>query len=127
MVLDPITQSLPVHFFGSRPQPPTGCEASSKRKYRVFRMCFGVFWCVSVCSGVFRCEIFIHIHMFIYVYAYIYIHIYGYMHIYTYIYIQCSPKHDRNTTETPIQHTVFCRVLNSRASCVAITWCKIVS
>ena len=23
MVLDPITQSLPVHFFGSRPQPPT--------------------------------------------------------------------------------------------------------
>ena len=23
MVLDPIPQSLPVHFFGSRPQPPT--------------------------------------------------------------------------------------------------------
>jgi len=29
MVLDPIPQSLPVHFFGSRPQPPTShmmCE-----------------------------------------------------------------------------------------------------
>ena len=25
MVLDPIPQSLPVHFFGSRPQPPTSC------------------------------------------------------------------------------------------------------
>ena len=23
MVLDPIPQTLPVHFFGSRPQPPT--------------------------------------------------------------------------------------------------------
>ena len=26
MVLDPIPQSLPVHFFGSRPQPPTSRE-----------------------------------------------------------------------------------------------------
>ena len=26
MVLDPIPQSLPVHFFGSRPQPPTSCR-----------------------------------------------------------------------------------------------------
>ena len=29
MVLDPIPQSLPVHFFGSRPQPPTSlCKVS---------------------------------------------------------------------------------------------------
>ena len=27
MVLDPIPQSLPVHFFGSRPQPPTSRHA----------------------------------------------------------------------------------------------------
>ena len=27
MVLDPIPQSLPVHFFGSRPQPPTSLES----------------------------------------------------------------------------------------------------
>ena len=26
MVLNPIPQSLPVHFFGSRPQPPTSRE-----------------------------------------------------------------------------------------------------
>ena len=29
MVLDPIPQSLPVHFFGSRPQPPTSRAAPS--------------------------------------------------------------------------------------------------
>jgi len=28
MVLDPIPQSLPVHFFGSRPQPPTSPQSS---------------------------------------------------------------------------------------------------
>jgi len=35
MVLDPIPQSLPVHFFGSRPQPPTsrwrGLTSTSKK------------------------------------------------------------------------------------------------
>ena len=29
MVLDPIPQSLPVHFFGSRPQPPTSLSCIS--------------------------------------------------------------------------------------------------
>jgi len=29
MVLDPIPQSLPVHFFGSRPQPPTSPDTSA--------------------------------------------------------------------------------------------------
>jgi len=35
MVLDPIPQSLPVHFFGSRPQPPTsprGCHSTGSNK-----------------------------------------------------------------------------------------------
>jgi len=31
MVLDPIPQSLPVHFFGSRPQPPTSRELMRAR------------------------------------------------------------------------------------------------
>jgi len=30
MVLDPIPQSLPVHFFGSRPQPPTSRNCLSR-------------------------------------------------------------------------------------------------
>jgi len=30
MVLDPIPQSLPVHFFGSRPQPPTSRQEHAK-------------------------------------------------------------------------------------------------
>jgi len=29
MVLDPIPQSLPVHFFGSRPQPPTSLRSAT--------------------------------------------------------------------------------------------------
>ena len=31
MVLDPIPQSLPVHFFGSRPQPPTSLPTPPSR------------------------------------------------------------------------------------------------
>ena len=31
MVLDPIPQSLPVHFFGSRPQPPTSPPDSARQ------------------------------------------------------------------------------------------------
>ena len=34
MVLDPIPQSLPVHFFGSRPQPPTSWESKKGRQER---------------------------------------------------------------------------------------------
>ena len=42
MVLDPIPQSLPVHFFGSQPQPPTSrrellCTANGKQD-----------WCISI-------------------------------------------------------------------------------
>jgi len=35
MVLDPIPQSLPVHFFGSRPQPPTSppCHMNDVNTY----------------------------------------------------------------------------------------------
>jgi len=35
MVLDPIPQSLPVHFFGSRPQPPTSPSDSACRRRHV--------------------------------------------------------------------------------------------
>ena len=67
MVLDHIPQSLPVHFFGSRPQPPTSrsgtialwvCAASAARSHCVlllllavtgdFRVCVCV--CVCVCE-----------------------------------------------------------------------------
>jgi len=34
MELDPIPQSLPVHFFGSRPQPPTSWESKKGRQER---------------------------------------------------------------------------------------------
>ena len=37
MVLDPIPQSLPVHFFGSRPQPPTSRKSSIE--HPVAEMC----------------------------------------------------------------------------------------
>ena len=43
MVLDPIPQSLPVHFFGSRPQPPT-----SRAKMRRLPDISGLS-CKSVC------------------------------------------------------------------------------
>jgi len=36
MVLDPIPQSLPVHFFGSRPQPPTSRYACACCHARVW-------------------------------------------------------------------------------------------
>ena len=34
MVLDPIPQSLPVHFFGSRPQPPTSRRETSQERHQ---------------------------------------------------------------------------------------------
>ena len=37
MVLDPIPQSLPVHFFGSRPQPPTSPQHVPKGGARFVR------------------------------------------------------------------------------------------
>ena len=33
MVLDPIPQPLPVHFFGSRPQPPTSQVDTQRRNF----------------------------------------------------------------------------------------------
>ena len=40
MVLDPIPQSLPVHFFGSRPQPPTSRYVTViVPKMRSLRLC----------------------------------------------------------------------------------------
>jgi len=52
MVLDPIPQSLPVHFFGSRPQPPTATGGPS-----ISPVCVFVYMCVCacVCVGVCLC------------------------------------------------------------------------
>jgi len=48
MVLDPIPQSLPVHFFGSRPQPPTSHGVCREDAYRESFMC--VAWLMCVCT-----------------------------------------------------------------------------
>ena len=39
MVLDPIPQSLPVHFFGSRPQPPTSLDDTAVLPLQKSRIC----------------------------------------------------------------------------------------
>jgi len=39
MVLDPVPQSLPVHFFGSRPQPPTSPSNNNSTRTHVY--CIG--------------------------------------------------------------------------------------
>jgi len=52
MVLDPIPQSLPVHFFGSRPQPPTS---------------------LCIWQLVMKCEICVNILIYLYMYKYIYV------------------------------------------------------
>ena len=60
MVLDPIPQSLPVHFFGSRPQPPTShCTTQHSRSLRI---------CTILC---------------LYVYTDIYIKLYLYVSVHT--------------------------------------------
>jgi len=59
MVLDPIPQSLPVHFFGSRPQPPTSPAASAYRHDVSVLQCVAVrgsvLQCVAVCCSVLQC------------------------------------------------------------------------
>ena len=56
MVLDPIPQSLPVHFLGSRPQPPTspicwvdGKKIASKYLQMYFHTCTRAFKCDHIC------------------------------------------------------------------------------
>jgi len=68
MVLDPILQSLPVHFFGSRPQPPT-----SRRRTRLPIQSRDV---VSICLGTCMCDMTIlHVHdremLFLFVWGHI--------------------------------------------------------
>ena len=59
MVLAPIPQSLPVHFFGSRPQPPTSPAASAYRHDVSVLQCVAVrgsvLQCVAVCCSVLQC------------------------------------------------------------------------
>ena len=58
MVLDPIPQSLPIHFFGSQPQPPTSrlwVEAlivTVALVYRMLRVAVRVAVCVAMCVAV---------------------------------------------------------------------------
>ena len=79
MVLDPIPQSLPVHFFGSRPQPPTSRKSSIEHPVaemcvlqcgvvvRVLLQCvvavgmngeLSTLWTDCTCGGVARCNVF---------------------------------------------------------------------
>ena len=61
MVLDPIPQSLPVHFFGSRPQPPTSrkgpgwchnySDACSSPPWRILYFLFGIYFGASECPN----------------------------------------------------------------------------
>jgi len=84
MVLDPIPQILPVHFFGSRPQPPTSRRESRilsrPRENRVLQ-------CVAVCCsenllcqmtrvkwGEGRLHMYIYLCIFIYRYVYMFIY-----------------------------------------------------
>ena len=61
MVLDPIPQSLPVHFFGSRPQPPTSRldgVVSFPTIYsflQLFAAFCSVLQCFVVCCSVLQC------------------------------------------------------------------------
>jgi len=72
MVLDPMPQPLPVHFFGSRPQPPTSPEIAENESLKQEtshllgehrcvcvrerdRECVCVFVCVRVCVFVCVC------------------------------------------------------------------------
>jgi len=51
MVLDPIPQPLPVHFFGSRPQPPTSQMNITMHEF----CCTCVYVCMCVCVYVYVC------------------------------------------------------------------------
>ena len=95
MVLDPIPQPLPVHFFGSRPQPPPLVKDHStlKGSWYIEDLPGGVYICIYICTYIYIC-IYVYIYIFIYTYIYIYtyIHIciyiciYMCIHIYTFIY-----------------------------------------
>ena len=114
MVLDPIPQSLPVHFFGSRPQPPTSPTSPRHGRHRKISQSWSLSQDVSVmfdlslsgkisqscrvCVGVYL-YIHVNIHMdkciYIYlsllmrllvcVHLYMRIYICIYIHLYTYM------------------------------------------
>ena len=59
MVLDPIPKSLPVHFFGSRPQPPTSPL--------VVFIVYHAFWAALKYTFSVRPEVHVHVHVCVYV------------------------------------------------------------
>jgi len=65
MVLDPIPQSLPVHFFGSRPQPPTSPFVRQKRLSQKRLTCRPM-WMISTKS---LC-IFIYLYLSLFIFIY---------------------------------------------------------
>ena len=48
MVLDPILQSLPVHFFGSRPQPPTSPWMVHVTHTNTWHICTMMLYCIFI-------------------------------------------------------------------------------
>ena len=117
MVLDPIPQSLPVHFFGSRPQPPTSLyiclegSPSAGRHWLSRVMCVYMYtyiyihmythiyihpciliythtYILSCLEGSPQVQADLHeSHVYIYIYIQVYKHIYTYKYIYIYMYI----------------------------------------
>ena len=83
MVLDPIPQSLPVHFFGSRPQPPT-----SRLGWYCLLMCSLKKWLDNIELYIYMYrDIYEYIHIHIYIHIYIYTNMYIYVYMYEYIYM----------------------------------------
>ena len=93
MVLGPIPQSLPVHFFGSRPQPSTSQPCHARRAKDT-----SLYVCVCVCARAYVCKC-----MCIQICTYVCIcegvYIYDYFNIfervYIYISIYANPCHAR--------------------------------
>jgi len=87
MVLDPIPQSLPVHFFGSRPQPPTSRDENT----HIYMYIHPYEWMYST-QNIYT-YVFVH---FEYIsmyntYTYLYVHkSKSTDHVYIYLFVQIS-------------------------------------
>jgi len=83
MVHDPIPQSLPVHFLGSRPQAPTSWQEATARatqrgrRHLIFVQIY--MWNVYYIYTLYK-YIYTYIYIYIYIYTYVYVHVYIYMY-----------------------------------------------
>jgi len=94
MVLDPIPQSLPVHFFGSRPQPPTSPRHALALIKAFHCAAIWIWICVCIYTSM---SSKIYIHVLIYVYVCIFVHVCVYIYVCIFcicvcIYISVSSK-----------------------------------